>query len=64
MNKTEFLLKLKLQKGIGYVKLLTIAKQMNSEQEIKVEDIKEMELSEQLVEACQRALGIKILIVW
>ena len=64
MNKTEFLLKLKLQKGIGYVKLLTIAKQMNSEQEIKVEDIKEMELSEQLVEACQRALGIKILIAW
>ena len=59
MNKTEFLLKLKLQKGIGYVKLLTIAKQMNSEQEIKVEDIKEMELSEQLVEACQRAFRDK-----
>lgn len=59
MNKTEFLLKLKLQKGIGYVKLLTIAKQMNSEQEIKVEDIKEMELTEQLVGACQRAFRDK-----
>ena len=28
MKKTEFLLKLKLQKGIGYVKLLTIANQL------------------------------------
>lgn len=52
MNKTEFLLKLKLQKGIGYLKLLTIAKQMNSEQKIEIDDLKEMELSEQLLEAC------------
>ena len=59
MNKTEFLLKLKLQKGIGYVKLLTIAKQMNSEQEIEAEDLKEMELSDQLLKACLKAFQDK-----
>ena len=59
MNKTEFLLKLKLQKGIGYVKLLTVAKQMNSEKTIEVEDLKEMELPEQLMEACLKAFRDK-----
>lgn len=59
MNKTEFLLKLKLQKGIDYVKLLTVAKQMNSEKTIEVEDLKEMELPEQLMEACLKAFRDK-----
>lgn len=59
MNKTEFLLKLKLQKGIGYVKLLTVAKQMNSEKTIEVEDLKEMELPEHLMEACLKAFRDK-----
>ncbi len=59
MNKTEFLLKLILQKGIGYVKLLTVAKQMNSEKTIEVEDLKEMELPEQLMEACLKAFRDK-----
>lgn len=55
MNKTEFLLKLKLQKGIGYVKLLTIAKQLNEESKIELGDLDEMDLPEKLLDACIRA---------
>lgn len=55
MNKTEFLLRLKLQKGIGYVKLLTIANQMGPGLEIELDDLEEMELSEELITACHLA---------
>lgn len=51
MKKTEFLLKLKLQKGIGYVKLLKIAQQMNENAEITPEAVQQMDLPEQLIEA-------------
>ncbi|EEJ72095.1 DNA-processing protein DprA [Lactobacillus ultunensis] len=55
MNKTEFLLKLKLQKGIGYVKLLKIANQLNEERSIKISDLRELDLSQKLLDACVRA---------
>ncbi|AEG40383.1 DNA-processing protein DprA [Lactobacillus kefiranofaciens] len=52
MKKTEFLLKLKLQKGIGYVKLLTIAQKMDANLEISIEEIEQMDLPEKLIQAC------------
>lgn len=52
MKKTEFLLKLKLQKGIGYVKLLTIANQLTDETEIEFEELEQIELTEELMDAC------------
>lgn len=55
MKKTEFLLKLKLQKGIGYVKLLTIANQLTDETEIEFEELEQIELTEELMDACYRA---------
>ena len=54
MNKTEFLLKLKLQKGIGYVKLLTIARQLDEGNTIKLADLQELDLSQELSDACIR----------
>ncbi|OXC15390.1 MULTISPECIES: DNA-processing protein DprA [Lactobacillus] len=55
MKKTEFLLKLKLQKGIGYVKSLTIANQLTDETEIEFEELEQIELTEELMDACYRA---------
>ena len=55
MKKTEFLLKLKLQKGIGYVKLLTIANQLTDETEIEFEELEQIELTEELMDTCYRA---------
>ncbi|MCP9329946.1 DNA protecting protein DprA [Lactobacillus kefiranofaciens] len=52
MKKTEFLLKLKLQKGIGYVKLLTIAQKMDANLEISIEEIEQMDLPKKLIQAC------------
>lgn len=57
MKKKEFLLRLKLQKGVGYVKLLTIANQMKPGLEIELDDLKEMDLSEKLVDACHLAFN-------
>lgn len=54
MKKTEFLLRLKLQKGIGYVKLLTIANQLTDETEIEFEELEQIELTEELMDACYR----------
>lgn len=54
MKKTEFLLKLKLQKGIGYVKLLTIANQLTDETEIEFEELEQIKLTEELMDACYR----------
>ncbi|MGZ7887731.1 DNA-processing protein DprA [Lactobacillus crispatus] len=55
MKKTEFLLKLKLQKRIGYVKSLTIANQLTDETEIEFEELEQIELTEELMDACYRA---------
>ncbi|MBI1708030.1 DNA-processing protein DprA [Lactobacillus crispatus] len=55
MKKTEFLLKLKLQKGIGYVKSLTIANQLTDETEIEFEELEQIELTEELMDVCYRA---------
>ena len=57
MKKKEFLLRLKLQKGVGYVKLLTIANQMKPGLEIEIDDLNEMDLSEKLINACQSAFN-------
>ena len=51
MKKKEFLLRLKLQKGVGYVKLLTITNQMKPGLEIEIDDLNEMDLSEKLLNA-------------
>jgi len=50
MKKTDFLLRLKLQKGIGYVKMLQIAGQLDTE-DVDVLAIKEMDLPSALKEA-------------
>ena len=57
MKKKEFLLRLKLQKGVGYVKLLTITNQMKPGLEIEIDDLNEMDLSEKLINACQLAFN-------
>lgn len=55
MKKTKFLLKLKLQKGIGYVKLLTIAKELDDKLEVNLDDLERLDLPEKLINACYRA---------
>lgn len=54
MNKTEFLLRLKLQKGVGYVKMLQIASQLDTD-EIDPLQLNAMDLSLSLREICLRA---------
>lgn len=49
MDQTDFLLKLKLQKGLGYVKILQIASQLESE-EIKEEQLQRLSLPAELKE--------------
>ncbi|TSO26272.1 DNA-processing protein DprA [Lactobacillus sp. LL6] len=44
MNTKEFLLRLKLQKGIGYVKMLQIASQLDTD-EVNIENLEQMQLS-------------------
>lgn len=51
MNKTDFLLKLKLQKGIGYVKLLQIASQLDTE-EVDPVQLNALDLPLKLREIC------------
>ena len=54
MKKTKFLLKLKLQKGIGYVKLLTIANKFDNKSEVNLNDLENLDLPEKLMMACYR----------
>ncbi len=54
MNKTDFLLKLKLQKGIGYVKMLQIASKLDTE-EIDPIQIDSMDLPLKIRELCLKA---------
>lgn len=54
MNKTDFLLRLKLQKGIGYVKMLQIATQLDTE-EIDPIQLNALDLPLALRETCLKA---------
>lgn len=54
MNKTDFLLSLKLQKGVGYVKMLQIASQLDTE-EIDPIQLNALDLPLSLREICLRA---------
>lgn len=54
MNKTDFLLRLKLERGIGYVKMLQIASQLNSEK-VNAEELKQLDLPEKLIESSLQA---------
>lgn len=54
METTDFLLRLKLQKGIGYVKMLQIASQMDTD-DISIPTIKNMNLAASLITACLNA---------
>ncbi|RVU71818.1 MULTISPECIES: DNA-processing protein DprA [Lactobacillus] len=56
MNKTDFLLKLKLQKGIGYVKLLQIASQLDVE-EVDSAAVQKLDLPFNLAAAAFKALN-------
>lgn len=54
MNKSDFLLRLKLQKGIGYVKMLQIATQLDTE-EIDPIQLNALDLPLALRETCLKA---------
>lgn len=54
MDKTDFLLRLKLQKNIGYLKMLRIASKLDSEK-IDAFQLQELPLPDNLVEACLHA---------
>ncbi|WP_278390476.1 DNA-processing protein DprA [Lactobacillus acetotolerans] len=56
MNKTDFLLRLKLQKGIGYVKMLRIASQLDTD-DVNISAIQSMALPSTLKEASFAALN-------
>lgn len=54
MNKTDFLLKLKLQKGVGYIKTLKIASQLDTE-EVDAFQLQHLGLPDSLQEISLRA---------
>lgn len=54
MNKTDFLLRLKLQRGIGYIKMLQIASQLDTE-EVDLIQLNALDLPLTLREICLRA---------
>lgn len=54
MNKTDFLLRLKLERGIGYVKMLQIASQLDSEK-VDAGELKQLDLPEKLIESSLQA---------
>lgn len=54
MNKTDFLLRLKLERGIGYVKMLQIASQLDSEK-VEAAQLKQLDLPEKLIESSLQA---------
>ncbi|WEV51996.1 DNA-processing protein DprA [Lactobacillus sp. ESL0731] len=58
MEKTNFLLRLKLQKGLGYVKMLQIASQLDDEQ-VTVQTIKQMTLPAAVKEASLAAYKLE-----
>jgi len=54
MNKTDFLLRLKLERGIGYIKMLQIASQLDSEN-VEADQLKQLDLPEKLIESSLQA---------
>ena len=54
MNKTDFLLRLKLERGIGYIKMLQIASQLDSEK-VEAAQLKQLDLPEKLIERSLQA---------
>lgn len=54
MNKTDFLLRLKLERGIGYIKMLQIASQIDSEK-VEAAQLKQLDLPEKLIESSLQA---------
>ena len=54
MNKTDFLLRLKLERGIGYIKMLQIASQLDSEK-VEAAQLKQLDLQEKLIESSLQA---------
>lgn len=54
MNKTDFLLRLKLERGIGYIKMLQIASQLDSEK-LEAAQLKQLDLPEKLIESSLQA---------
>ncbi|RHW50500.1 DNA-processing protein DprA [Lactobacillus bombicola] len=65
MKITDFLLRLKLQKNIGYVKMLRIASQITSN-DISIQTIKNMNLPDNLTQSCLAAYndtGIEKIII-
>lgn len=54
MNKTDFLLRLKLQKGVGYIKMLQIASQLDTE-EVDLIQLNALDLPLSLREICLKA---------
>lgn len=58
MNKTDFLLRLKLERGIGYVKMLQIASQLDSEK-VEAAQLKQLDLPEKLIESSLQAFITK-----
>ncbi|WEV37868.1 DNA-processing protein DprA [Lactobacillus sp. ESL0677] len=58
MEKTNFLLRLKLQKGLGYVKMLQVASQLDDDQ-VTVQTIKQMTLPAAVKEASLAAYRLE-----
>lgn len=54
MRITNFLLRLKLQKNIGYVKMLRVASQLN-EEDITIQIIRNLDLTNSLIKTCINA---------
>ena len=54
MKITSFLLRLKLQKNIGYVKMLRVASQLNVD-EVTISTIKNLDLTNSLIKTCINA---------
>ena len=54
MRITNFLLRLKLQKNIGYVKMLRVASQLN-EEDISIQTIRNLDLTNSLIKTCINA---------
>ena len=49
MNKTEFLLRLKMQKGLSYLKILQVMQQMPPDEDVDHEWLSCLELPDELI---------------
>lgn len=55
MNKTEFLLRLKLQKGLSYLKILQVMQQMPPDEDVDHEWLNCLELPDEILYRVERA---------